>query len=284
MQAVIVKFGTPSRFSMFGKALSPGAAYKLYTQGTAFKFVNGRNVKFGRARMNKFGSPKTRSRSKQASLGGAYMQALQDKNARESAKAIIIQKVARGKSSRKANRISPCPVCLAAQRTDNNVIPWECESHSVCRDCAQSIAQSQYQRCPQCRAPPKRIDYARRALPTDPYVLLRDMPGGNADDDGGGDSGSDNSGHIEAPGRQSWLGSWGFDMPGANADDDGGDSGSDNSRRRWADTMRWSSDNIDWSYGAMDRRYIMGRPRRERLGIMNSIPRNIEYWHNTDYY
>jgi len=256
MQTVIVKFGTPSRFSMFGKVLSPGAAYELYTQGTAFKFVNGRNVKFGRARMNKFGSPKTRSRSKQASLGAAYMQTLQDKNAREAAKAIIIQKVARGKMSRKANRISPCPVCLAAQRTDNNVIPWECERHSVCRDCAKSIAQSQYQGCPQCRAPPKRIDYARRALPTDPYVLLRDMPGGNADDDGGGPA----------------------------DDHEGGDSGSDNSRRRWADTMRWSSDNIDWSYGAMDRRYIMGRPRPERLDIMNSIPRNIEYWHNTDYY
>ena len=257
MQAVIVKFGTPSRFSMFGKALSPGAAYKLYTQGTAFKFVNGRNVKFGRARMNKFGSPKTRSRSKQASLDAADIQALQDKNAREAAKAIIIQKVARGKSSRKANPISQCPVCFAAQHAKNNVIPWECERHSVCRDCAKSIAQSQYQGCPQCRAPPKRSDYALARLAAgDSHVLLRDMPGGNADDDGGGPA----------------------------DDHGGGDSGSDNSRRRWNDTMRWSSDDIDWSYGAMDRGYITGLPRPERLAMMNDIPRNIEYWHNTDYY
>mgnify|MGYP003327581904 CR=1 FL=1 len=144
MQAVIVTFGTPSQFSRFGKALSPDAAYKLYTQGTAFKFTNGRNVKFG--------SPETRS---QRRLKKDQMQALRDKNARESAKAIIIQRVARGKIARKANRMSPCLICMENMFSNDKVQPWGCGRHDVCNICAQSIAQSQYPGCPQCRAPPK---------------------------------------------------------------------------------------------------------------------------------
>lgn len=147
MQAVIVTFGTPSQFSRFGKALSPNAAYKLYSQGTAFKFINGRNVKFG--------SPETRSQRRRRE---DQMQALRDKNARESAKAIIIQRVTRGKIARKANRMSPCFVCMENMFSNDKVQPWGCGRHGVCNICAQSIAQSQYPGCPQCRAPPKNDD------------------------------------------------------------------------------------------------------------------------------
>jgi len=152
-QAVIVTFGTPSQFSRFGKALSPDAAYKLYTQGTAFKFTNGRNVKFG--------SPETRSQRRRKK---DQMQALRDKNAREAAKAIIIQRVARGKIARKANRMSPCLVCMENMFSNDKVQPWGCERHGVCNICAQSIAQSQYPGCPQCRAPPK----------NDPVQIIQD--------------------------------------------------------------------------------------------------------------
>ena len=83
------------------------------------------------------------------------MQALRDKNAREAAKATIIQRVARGKIARKANRMSPCLVCMENMFSNDKVQPWGCGRHDVCNICAQSIAQSQYPGCPQCRAPPK---------------------------------------------------------------------------------------------------------------------------------
>ncbi len=242
MDAVTVEFGSPSKFSRFGKALSCGAAYGLYTQGTAFKFAHGRAMKFGggvfsqrSSQVNKFGMSPSEVAFRQDQL-----QALQDRYAQEAALATRIQSVARGYNARKANRISPCPVCLDSKFSKNKVQPWGCERgrHSVCTDCAQSIAQSQHRACPMCRAAPV----------NDPTWTAQAY---------------NSESESESPSY-----------------DEG--EGSDDASERYRSTRRWSGDSEDWvapvsGYG--DREDIMRMNASDRAEAMARLPIGADFWH-----